>query len=132
MIAAPRPSLVTVGLVAIAVAVASGCSIDRLDLSGKGCPCAAGWTCDITTSHCLETSLPPDAGLGCAIYSDGKLYCANTSPAAMYASPSISSGVVNTLGDDTTEWGWVPAADLETPDPFDADPGALGLRRCQS
>ncbi|WP_394826382.1 DUF1906 domain-containing protein [Pendulispora albinea] len=93
----------------------------------------------------------------CSVHGDGKLYCTNTSGAAMHASTNYGSSVVNRLrtgyswfdcwgtgerhnggnttwyhtqGDDNANWGWVPGVDLNTPDSFDADPSARGLRRC--
>jgi len=32
--------------------VASGCAIDDLDHTGKGCPCPSGWDCDQATQTC--------------------------------------------------------------------------------
>ncbi len=94
---------------------------------------------------------------GCSVHADGKLYCANSPGAAIYATASASSAVVDhlrsnpswfdcwstgelhaggnttwyhTQGDDNGAWGWVPAVDLETPDTFDANPSGQGLAQC--
>lgn len=95
-------------------------------------------------------------GGACGVRGDGKLYCTNR-VVAMHASPNAGSPVVNTLrsttswfdcwgtgephaggnstwyhtlGDDNGNWGWVPGVALNTPDAFDANPSAHGLRRC--
>jgi hypothetical protein len=95
-------------------------------------------------------------GGACSVHADGKLYCANrVSP--MHAATNAGSPVVNTLrstsswfdcwgtgerhaggnstwyhtlGDDNGNWGWVPGVALSTPDSFDANPGAHGLKHC--
>jgi hypothetical protein len=94
---------------------------------------------------------------GCAVQGDGLLHCGNMQRARLYAQPHFSSGVVNelwttyswfdcwqsgqfhdgqnytwyhTLGDAGASWGYVPAAWVYTPDWFDANPSAYGLRRC--
>lgn len=99
---------------------------------------------------------PPPAG-DCSVHSDGKLHCTNKDNSAMYKNHNAESGVVNhlrtttswfdcwgtgqkhaggnttwyhTLGDDNGKWGWVPGVDLSTPDTFDGDPGAYGLKKC--
>jgi hypothetical protein len=96
-------------------------------------------------------------GADCSVHADGKLYCTNRGGAAMHAAPNAGSPVVNTLrsthswfdcwgtgerhaggnttwyhtlGDDNRNWGWIPGVALLTPDSFDADPSARGLRRC--
>ena len=75
------------------------------------------------------------------MHTDGKLYCVDVAGAAMHASPTLGSAVVNhlrttnsyfqcwgtgdrhaggnttwyyTIGDDNGNWGWVPAVDLQT------------------
>jgi len=100
---------------------------------------------------------PPPKGLGCSVDEDGRLNCQNTGGAAMHESPTVASPVVNhlrstfswfdcwgtgdrhaggnttwyhTLGDDNSSYGWVPGVDLDTPDAFDANPSAQGLRKC--
>jgi hypothetical protein len=46
--------------VAVSVAAAAAaCSIGPVDLNGKQCPCADGWTCDTVTNTCVEG--PADA-----------------------------------------------------------------------
>ncbi|WP_394843492.1 DUF1906 domain-containing protein [Pendulispora brunnea] len=99
-------------------------------------------------------SLPPS---NCAVQGDGKLHCGNTGGAAMYASTSSSSSVVNhlrtttswfdcwgtgeqhaggnttwyhTLGDDNGNWGWVPAVNLNTSSAFDGNPSYNALKKC--
>jgi hypothetical protein len=93
----------------------------------------------------------------CSVHSDHKLYCDDTAGAAMYASATTSSAVVNHLrtanswftcwgtgqlhaggnttwyyteGDDNSSYGWVPAVDLDTTSAFDANPTAQGLAAC--
>ncbi|HVY48067.1 MAG TPA: hypothetical protein VHB21_19400 [Minicystis sp.] len=109
----------------------------------------------------IEGGTPPSGGGGggdaCDVHADGKLYCDNTTGAAMYSSTNTSSGVVNHLrtspswfkcwgtgqlhaggnttwyyteGDDNSKWGWVPAVDLHTTSAFDANPSAHGLAKC--
>jgi len=94
---------------------------------------------------------------GCGVRDDGRLYCENRANTPLYELPNTSSPVVNTLrtsfsyfvcwglgqphaggnstwyytlGDDTAVHGWTPGVTLKTPDAFDADPSAYGLRRC--
>ncbi|MCC6903238.1 MAG: hypothetical protein IT377_29975 [Polyangiaceae bacterium] len=40
----------------------TGCSVDDVDLSGKHCPCAAGWTCDESTDRCVRPGASGGAG----------------------------------------------------------------------
>jgi len=106
--------------------------------------------------QCDGGAPPPSSG-DCSVHGDGKLYCKNTGGAAMHSAANASSGVVNhlrssyswfdcwgtgerhaggnttwyhTLGDDNGNWGWVPGVDLSTPDAFDANPTAQGLKQC--
>jgi hypothetical protein len=157
MAAVSPPRLAVLALVAMGLVTIASCALDKVDLAGKQCPCALGWTCKIEADSCGQPSMPPDADLGCCIYSDGRLYCANTGDAPIYESAKLSSTIVNhlrtvyswfdcwgtgdlhagsnttwyhTLGDDTPNWGWIPAVDLETPDAFDVDPSAFGLAQC--
>lgn len=94
---------------------------------------------------------------GCAVRNDGKLHCDNTPGSVLRAQPRNDSPVVNrlrtanswfdcwttgdrhgggnttwyrTLGDDNGSWGFVAGNDLSTPEAFDANPSAKGLRRC--
>jgi uncharacterized protein YvpB len=96
-------------------------------------------------------------GVDCSVHGDGKLYCTNTGGAAMHASTTASSPVVNhlrttyswfecwgsgeqhaggnttwyrTIGDDNSSRGWIPAVDLGTQSEFDANPTARGLKAC--
>lgn len=89
--------------------------------------------------------------------SSGRLYCDNRGGAALYASTDTNSAIVDhlrtsyswfdcwapgslhaggnttwyqTIGDDHGARGWVPAVSMHTPDALDADPSALGLKRC--
>jgi len=39
--------------IVLATCAASACSIGPLDLTGKQCPCAEGWTCDVGTNTCV-------------------------------------------------------------------------------
>lgn len=101
------------------------------------------------------TADPPADDL-CGVRQDGRLYCTNTSGAPLHAAPSFSSSVANrlqttrswfmcwgtgdrhargttwyyTLGDDNARWGWIPGANLRTPDGFDGAPTARGLKQC--
>jgi hypothetical protein len=50
---------------AIAIAcAAAACSVPDLDLTGKQCPCVAGWICDTDTNTCVEDPTAPDAPPG--------------------------------------------------------------------
>jgi len=96
-------------------------------------------------------------GGDCSVHDDGKLYCPNSADAAIRATPTNNGDVVNhlrsttswfdcwssgdlhaggnttwyhTLGDDNGNWGWVAGVDLSTPDDFDSDPSAHGLKKC--
>jgi len=53
-------------LACIGAAVAVACSVDAVQLTGRLCPCVAGWVCD-STNHCVL----PDAALPDAQGSDG-------------------------------------------------------------
>jgi hypothetical protein len=91
------------------------------------------------------------------VHADGKLYCDDRANTPMHAATNGGSPVVNTLrtahswfdcwgtgerhaggnttwyhtlGDDNGNWGWVPGVALKTPDAFDANPSAHGLKRC--
>ena len=46
------------------LALAGGCSLGEVPLSGKRCPCAAGWVCDEARNLCVETGPRLDAGTG--------------------------------------------------------------------
>jgi hypothetical protein len=99
----------------------------------------------------------PDDGAACAVRPDGKLRCTNRQDAPLHALPQESSAVVNTLrtttsyflcwgagerhaggnttwyytiGDDNPNLGWTPGVMLNTPDMFDVNPSAFGLRNC--
>jgi hypothetical protein len=141
----------------LAAAALASCSVPPI--GDKGCPCLDGYTCKIEPNQCVVVAERPTARLGCAVYSDGRLYCGNVSPSAMYAAPRSSSERVNTLatvyswfdcwgtgelhsggnttwyhtqGDDSAAFGWVAAGDVYTPNvtSFDADPSQFGFDRC--
>jgi Domain of unknown function (DUF1906) len=111
------------------------------------------------TAHGLKQCAAPLPPLpaNCNVHSDGKLYCANKAPSAMYSATNTGSAVVNhlrstsswfdcwgtgalhaggnttwyhTLGDDNGNWGWLPGVDLSTPSTFDANPSAYGFKHC--
>lgn len=42
----------------VAVAVAASCTVDDVDLSGKRCPCSAGYVCDAPTQRCFAGRAP--------------------------------------------------------------------------
>jgi len=44
------------------LAVMAACRVPDVDLNGRMCPCAAGWTCDPATQTCVQ-SLVADAGV---------------------------------------------------------------------
>lgn len=94
----------------------------------------------------------------CRVYDDGKLHCDNKNGAPIRSAPTNGSGVVDhlrstnswfdcwstgdlhaggnttwyhTQGDDHGAFGWVAAADMSTPNDFDADPQSKGLARCK-
>jgi hypothetical protein len=56
---------------AFVVTLAAACSVGDLDLSGKQCPCAAGWTCDTATNICMQGAVAMDSGSDDAGSSDG-------------------------------------------------------------
>ena len=128
----------------------------------------AGWTpaVELQTASSFDAN-PSAAGLprcggnggtaNCNVHTDGKLYCVDVAGAAMHASPTLGSAVVNhlrttnsyfqcwgtgdrhaggnttwyyTIGDDNGNWGWVPAVDLQTNSSFDANPSAAGFPHC--
>lgn len=72
----PRPRrLRTVASVVLALAAGLAlptCVLSELDLGGKACPCAEGWTCDESRQVCVQGPLPsggaggsaPEAGAG--------------------------------------------------------------------
>jgi hypothetical protein len=95
----------------------------------------------------------------CGVQADGKLHCTNRIDSPVRAEPKASAPIVNTLrttssyflcwgagelhaggnttwyytvGDDNPNLGWVPAVLLYTPDAFDANPSAFGLRNCSN
>jgi hypothetical protein len=97
-----------------------------------------------------------DAGT-CGVRADKRLYCTNRANAPLYAQPNKSAEIVNTIrttssyflcwgtgephaggnstwyytiGDDNPNLGWTPGVMLNTPDAFDANPRAFGLRNC--
>ena len=100
---------------------------------------------------------PPPPGGACSVQGDGRLHCDDRAGTLMHAAPNAGSAVVNTLrtghswfdcwaagerhaggnttwyhtlGDDNGNWGFVPGVALQTPDSFDANPSAHGLKRC--
>jgi hypothetical protein len=52
----------------------AACRVPDVDLDGKRCPCASGWTCDVSSQTCVE-GVPIDAAVdarGCAgMFCDG-------------------------------------------------------------
>ncbi|MDB4935228.1 MAG: hypothetical protein JWP87_2200 [Labilithrix sp.] len=93
----------------------------------------------------------------CEVRADTKLHCTNRVNAPLHTLPKESATVVNTLrtttsyflcwgtgelhaggnttwyytqGDDNPNLGWTPGVMLNTPDAFDANPTAFGLRNC--
>lgn len=42
----------------------ASCSVDEIDLSGKSCPCAGGWHCDVATDTCVEDGAGGASGAG--------------------------------------------------------------------
>lgn len=100
---------------------------------------------------------PGGGGGGCGVEGDGKLHCTNKDDTPLRSAPANGAAVVNTLrttaswfscwgtgdrhaggnntwyftlGDDNANWGWAPGAALSTPDSFDANPSARGLKKC--
>lgn len=47
---------------ATAIAAVSSCTVADLDLSGKHCPCAAGWSCDTARNVCVFVAAGGDGG----------------------------------------------------------------------
>jgi hypothetical protein len=97
------------------------------------------------------------AGGACEVRADKKLHCTNRQNAPLHSLPMESAPVVNTLrttssyfecwafaekhaggnttwyftlGDDNPMKGWTPGVMLNTPNAFDANPTAFGLRNC--
>lgn len=54
--------------------LATGCSVPRLDVTSKACPCAEGWTCDERSNRCVRGARAPgdasDGGQGSGSSSD--------------------------------------------------------------
>ena len=48
---------------ALIVALAA-CHVDAVDLTGKACPCPAGYVCELATNTCARTSMLTDGGGG--------------------------------------------------------------------
>jgi hypothetical protein len=53
---------------AVAFLACASCALPALDLAGKGCPCASGYTCDEPSGRCIangtslpDATVPPDA-----------------------------------------------------------------------
>jgi hypothetical protein len=144
---------------AISLAAAlAGCSLPALDPEPRDCPCVDGYYCRIESKQCIEAGPAPTDGLGCVVYIDSKLYCANRIGIEMFAQPAPSGPVINHLltsyswftcwddgemhaggntswyftdGDDRGQpYGWLPAADVRSPQAFNADPAAYGFPRC--
>jgi hypothetical protein len=126
----------------------------HLELSPDG---AARRTAFFAGSTPLPPGDPAPAPEACAVRADGKLHCTNRGGAPLRSAPSAGASIVNTLrtteswftcwgtgehhaggnttwyftlGDDNASWGWLPGVMLDTPDAFDADPSARGLKAC--
>jgi hypothetical protein len=140
------------------VAALTACSVAPPDIGSKGCPCVDGFTCKIVSKQCSQVETAPVASIGCVVYIDGKLYCANNPGSDLHVQPTASSDVVNHLatpyswfmcwgigelhaGGSTTWYftdgdirgapnGWLPSVDVNTPSVFDADPAAYGFLPC--
>lgn len=106
-------------------------------------------------------SAKPDGSVDsgtCSVQGDGMLHCANRAGSPLRAEARQSAPIVNTLrtassyfecwsagelhaggnttwyytiGDDNPSHGWIPAVLLYSPDSFDANPSAFGLRNCR-
>ena len=64
----------TIALVLTASALLMACSVDELDLTGKRCPCATGYACDIATDSCFRIGMLPDgSSRGDAAPIDGQI-----------------------------------------------------------
>jgi hypothetical protein len=142
-------------LVAMTVA---GCALPPLNPEPRDCPCVDEFYCRIESRECIELGPAPTDGLGCVVYTDSKLYCANRTVADMFMQPAASGPVINHLrtayswftcwdegelhaGGDATwfftdgddhgaPYGWLPAADVRTSQAFNSDPAAYGFPRC--
>lgn len=53
------PGSVLRALAAIAPAALAACVLGDVDLAGKACPCASGWTCDTASGTCVRGGAPP-------------------------------------------------------------------------
>jgi len=142
----------------LVVAPLFACSGDDAP-SADRCPCVAEFTCRVDSKLCFRAETAAAEKLGCIIYTDGKLYCTNPTSTSLFEQPSASSRVVNHLittwswfvcwttgerqSDGSTTWyytdgddrgapyGWLPAANVNTPAEFNDDPAAWGFARCE-
>lgn len=114
-------------------------------------------TPDVTIDATADAPRRSTGDPTCDVRDDGKLHCTNRADAPLRAEPNSTAAIVNTLrttksyfecwgpgephaggnstwyytlGEDTPAYGWLPGVMLNTPDEFDADPSAYGLRRC--
>ncbi len=101
--------------------------------------------CDYAVSHCRKEN--------------GKFYCSNKGNSPMYGAPKLNASTVNTLkttwswfscwttgdkhsggnttwyytlGDATSQWGYLPASSIETTADFNANPSQCGLPKCSN
>lgn len=95
------------------IALASACSVGDLDLTGRACPCAEGYVCDLSTNRCV-TRLASDAAVVAADAADA----ADGADAAPVPSLVTASGLTATwVAPATIRWDWVlggAAADFRT------------------
>ena len=141
----------------LVVALLFACSVD--DPPADRCPCVAGFTCGIDAKLCFRADTPAAEQDGSVIDTDGRLWCANPMGIGLLEQPSASSRVVNHLittrswfvcwttgerqsggsstwyytdGDDRgAPYGWLPAANVNTPAAFNENPAAWGFARCE-
>jgi hypothetical protein len=143
---------------AAAVAALASCGLPDLYPEPKDCPCLGDYYCRIESRECIAAGPAPTHALGCIVYTDNKLYCANRTVADMFVQPAATGPVVNHLrtvyswftcwddgephaggnatwfftdGDDRgAPYAWLPAVDVQTPQAFNADPEAYGFPQC--
>lgn len=104
----------------LGLALLAGClEHEAVDLSGKACPCAEGWTCDDATRTCVRGGgeAPRDAGPA-----------VDAGPGGEDAGPAVDAGPGEDAGPVETGTFWFEAEDgtLEAPMQTGDDPDASG------
>lgn len=90
---------------------ASACTVGSVDLTGKACPCVAGWSCDLDTNTCRRPS-DPSSGTAGPSTSGPELPTGSSSVATVGADASAGDETIGVPGAfDVIEF----SADWSTP-----------------